>query len=53
VLAIGGERANGDVLGRQMKLVAANVTLIVLKNTGHWLMEEQPRETTEALLKFL
>jgi pimeloyl-ACP methyl ester carboxylesterase len=53
VLAIGGERANGDVLGRQMKLVASNVTLIVLKNTGHWLMEEQPRETTEALLKFL
>jgi pimeloyl-ACP methyl ester carboxylesterase len=53
VLAIGGEKANGDVLGRQMKLVAADATMIVLKNCGHWVMEEQPRETTDALMKFL
>ena len=36
-----------------MKLVASNVTVIVLKNTGHWIMEESPKETMEALLKFL
>ncbi|HMD15682.1 MAG TPA: alpha/beta hydrolase [Terriglobales bacterium] len=53
VLAIGGEKANGDVLARQMKLVASDVTLVVLKNTGHWVMEEQPETTTQALLKFL
>jgi pimeloyl-ACP methyl ester carboxylesterase len=53
VLAIGGEKANGELLGRQMKLVASDVTVAVLKNTGHWLMEERPEETTEALLKFL
>jgi pimeloyl-ACP methyl ester carboxylesterase len=53
VLIIGGEKANGDVLGRQGKLVATNVTIIVLKNTGHWVLEERPKETTEALLKFL
>jgi pimeloyl-ACP methyl ester carboxylesterase len=53
VLAIGGEKANGDVLARQMKLVASDVTLVVLKNTGHWVMEEQPEATTQALLKFL
>jgi pimeloyl-ACP methyl ester carboxylesterase len=53
VLSIGGEKANGDVLGRQIKLVASDATAIVLKNTGHWLMEERPRETTEALRKFL
>jgi pimeloyl-ACP methyl ester carboxylesterase len=29
------------------------VTVIVLKDTGHWLMEERPQETTAALLKFL
>jgi pimeloyl-ACP methyl ester carboxylesterase len=53
VLAIGGGKANGEVLGRQMKAVASDVTMIVLKNTGHWVMEERPRETTSALLKFL
>jgi pimeloyl-ACP methyl ester carboxylesterase len=53
VLAIGGEKANGDVLGQQMKLVATDVTMIVLKNTGHWVMEERPKETIDALMKFL
>jgi pimeloyl-ACP methyl ester carboxylesterase len=53
VLVIGGEKANGELLGRQLKLVANDVTVIVLKNTGHWLMEEQPKETMDALLKFL
>ena len=53
VLAIGGEKANGEVLGRQMKLVASDVTVVVLKNTGHWVMEESPAETMDALLKFL
>jgi pimeloyl-ACP methyl ester carboxylesterase len=53
VLAIGGGKANGDLLGRQMKLVASNATMVVLKDTGHWVLEERPKETTEALLKFL
>lgn len=53
VLAMGGEKSLGDVLGQQMKLVASNVTVVVLKDTGHWVLEENPKETTEALLKFL
>jgi pimeloyl-ACP methyl ester carboxylesterase len=53
VLAIGGEKANGDVLAKQMKLVASDVTFVVLKNTGHWVLEEQPAATMQALLKFL
>ena len=53
VLAIGGGKANGDVLGRQMKLVASNVTVIVLPNTGHWVMEEQPKETADSVMSFL
>ena len=40
-------------MGQQMKLVASDVTVIVLKNAGHWLMEEQQKETMDALLKFL
>lgn len=53
VLAIGGEKSLGDVLGEQMKLVASDVTVVVLKDTGHWIMEERPKETTDALVKFL
>jgi len=53
VLAIGGEKANGTVLGEQMKLVATDATMVVLKDCGHWVMEEKPKETTEALVKFL
>jgi len=53
VLAIGGEKANGEVLGKQMKIVATDATMVVLKNTGHWVLEENPTETTDALMKFL
>jgi pimeloyl-ACP methyl ester carboxylesterase len=53
VLSIGGEKANGVLMGQQMKLVASDATVVVLKNAGHWLMEEQQKETMDALLKFL
>src|SRR5581483_9850067 len=53
VLTIGGDKANGEALGRQAKLVASNPTIVVLKNTGHWLLEENPKGTTDALLDFL
>lgn len=53
VLSIGGEKSLGVVLGQQMKLLALDVTVVVLPGTGHWLMEERPKETMDALLKFL
>jgi pimeloyl-ACP methyl ester carboxylesterase len=53
VLSIGGEKSLGDALGEQMKLVASDVTVVVLKDTGHWIMEERPKETMDALVKFL
>jgi pimeloyl-ACP methyl ester carboxylesterase len=53
VLAIGGEQSLGEVLGKQMKVVASDVTIVVLKDTGHWVMEERPKETIDALTKFL
>jgi pimeloyl-ACP methyl ester carboxylesterase len=53
VLSIGGEKSLGNELAAQMKLVADNLTVIVLPNTGHWILEERPKETTDALLKFL
>jgi pimeloyl-ACP methyl ester carboxylesterase len=53
VLAIGGEKANGEILGQQTKLVATNASVVVIKNTGHWLMEENKQETMDALVNFL
>src|ERR1700756_3098584 len=53
VLSIGGEKSLGEALAQQMKLVADDVTVVVLKDTGHWILEERPKETTEALAKFL
>ena len=53
VLVIGGEKALGEALGQQMKLVASNVEIVILKDTGHWVLEESPKETTAALVKFL
>src|SRR5882724_6202821 len=53
VLSIGGEKSLGNELAAQMKLVATEVTVVVLKDTGHWILEERPKETSEALVKFL
>jgi len=53
VLSIGGDKSLGEALGQQMKLVATSVTVVIVKNSGHWILEEQPKQTTEALVKFL
>jgi pimeloyl-ACP methyl ester carboxylesterase len=53
VLSIAGEKASAAILGPQMKRVATDVTTVELKNTGHWLMEERPEATMEALIGFL
>ena len=53
VLSIGGDKANGVALGAQVKLVATDVTVVILKDTGHWILEERPDETISALSRFL
>jgi pimeloyl-ACP methyl ester carboxylesterase len=53
VLSIGGEKSLGDALGAQAKLIGSDVTVVVLKDTGHWLLEERPDETVAALTRFL
>jgi len=36
-----------------VKLVATDFTVVVLNDTGHWILEERPKETTDALVRFL
>lgn len=53
LLIIGGEKANGNLLSFQGRIVGSDVTTVILPATGHWLMEERPRETMELLDTFL
>ena len=53
VLTVGGEKSLGEALAQQTKLVATDVTVVVLRDAGHWVLEERPKETTAALQKFL
>ena len=53
VLSIGGEKSLGEALGAQTKLIASDVTVVVLEDAGHWILEERPAETIAALTRFL
>jgi hypothetical protein len=52
-LDIGGEKANGEVLGQQMKIVVTDAKIVILKDCRHWVLEEKLKETTDALMEFL
>jgi len=45
VLAIGGEKANGALLGQQMKIVASDATMVVLKE--HWTLGARRKSKTD------
>ena len=53
VASIGGEKANGELLGGQAKLISANPTVVIIKDSGHWMMEEKPEETMAAVTREL
>jgi pimeloyl-ACP methyl ester carboxylesterase len=53
VLSIGGQSSLGEALGAQTRLIGSDVRVVVLRNAGHWIMEESPDETITALARFL
>ena len=53
MLVLSGEKAGGAFLIDQGKLVATNVTGVIIKGSGHWLMEEAPEQTIPALVGFI
>ncbi|HLG80428.1 MAG TPA: alpha/beta hydrolase [Bradyrhizobium sp.] len=53
VLAIGGEKSFGAMEAVVMRNAATDVTEVVVKDAGHWLMEEQPAATIKAVREFL
>jgi pimeloyl-ACP methyl ester carboxylesterase len=53
VLAIGGEKSFGATQALVMRNVAVDVTGVVIPGAGHWLMEENPEATDDAIQRFL
>jgi pimeloyl-ACP methyl ester carboxylesterase len=53
VLAIGADKSFGAAMADDLRFVATDVTSVVIANSGHWLMEEQPAATIAAIRSFL
>ena len=53
MLVLTGERASGDFLIQQGRLVATNVEGVIVRHAGHWLMEEAPDQVIPKLVDFL
>ncbi|WP_243693924.1 alpha/beta fold hydrolase [Sphingomonas sp. BK235] len=53
VLAIGGDHSFGPVMAFVMRFAADDVRQVVIPDSGHWLMEEQPKATVAAIRSFL
>jgi hypothetical protein len=48
-----GEKASGEFLITQGRLVADTVDGVVIKGSGHWLIDEAPDQVIAKLLTFL
>ena len=53
MLVLAGEKASGDALIQQARLVATNVEGVIVRKSGHWLMEEAPDQVIPKLVEFL
>ncbi len=53
MLVLTGEKASGEFLIEQGRLVATSVEGVVIRGSGHWLMEEAPEQVIPKLVEFL
>ena len=53
VLVLTGEKASGQFLIDQARLVATDVKGVVIAGSGHWLMEEAPSQVIPQLVAFI
>jgi pimeloyl-ACP methyl ester carboxylesterase len=53
VLAIGGEKSFGPMMGTVMRAAATNVQTAIVPASGHWVMEENPAATIKLIEDFL
>jgi pimeloyl-ACP methyl ester carboxylesterase len=53
LLVLSGEKAGGPFLIEQGRMVADNVEGVLVKGSGHWLMEEATSQVIPKLVEFL
>ncbi|MBN9288705.1 MAG: alpha/beta hydrolase [Gammaproteobacteria bacterium] len=53
MLVLTGEKASGEFLIEQGRQVNNNIQGKIIKNAGHWLMEEAPQQVIPELVSFL
>ena len=53
MLVLTGEKASGEFLIEQGRLVASDVRGVIIKGSGHWLIDEAPEQTMAELVVFL
>jgi pimeloyl-ACP methyl ester carboxylesterase len=53
ILVISGEKSGGTELPDEVKLIGPNVKVVILPDTGHWVMEENFKGSMAALTDFL
>ena len=53
MLVLTGEKASGNFLIEQARLVDSNVEGVVIKGSGHWLIEEAPQQVIPQLVAFI
>jgi len=53
VLAIGGDHSYGASMQTELGFVATNVQGAVITNSGHWIMEEQPKQAIDVIVPFI
>jgi len=52
MLVLTGEKASGEFLIQQGRLVDDHVEGVVIKGSGHWLMDEAPDQVIPKLVSF-
>jgi len=53
ILAIGGDHSYGANMKTELESVASHVDGAVITNSGHWIMEEQPRQAVDVIVAYL
>jgi len=53
VLVLTGEKASGQFLIDQARIVATDVKGVIIEGSGHWLMEEASSKVIPELIAFI
>ncbi len=53
ILVMTGEKGSGEFLIQQARMVDDNVKGLIVKGSGHWLIDEAPEQVISALVSFL